>query len=158
MHAELLDLGVAGRSAGVVAGATARWRSPVSSQGDLDEAQQLARTALASSSESFMPVVNGYAFRTAGLVNLRMGHIAEGRDHLRAAIEAFEQGTGSVGLGQAALCWIDLSISHAETGEMDAARLAAEQAVAVAESAGDPWVIDQTDSHLARVTADATSS
>jgi hypothetical protein len=119
MHAELLELGQASRSGGVIAGATARLAHARLMQGDIDEAQRLARTALASSSESFMPVVNGYAFRTAGLVNLHMGHVSEGRAHLRAAIEAFEQGTGSVGVGQASLCWIDLSNSCHQTGEAD---------------------------------------
>ncbi len=80
------------------------------------------RTALAASGESFMPVVNGYAFKTAGLVNLQSGHVAEGRAQLRAAIEAFEQGTGSLGVGQAAMCWVDLSRSYGETGEVDEAR------------------------------------
>ena len=50
--------------------------------------------ALASSSESFMPVVNGYAFRTAGLVNLQLGHLPEGRGHLRAANRGVRAGCG----------------------------------------------------------------
>ncbi len=153
MHAELLALGRASRSTGVIAGATARLALARLVQGDLDEAQQLARTALASSSESLMPVVNGYAFKTAGLVNLRMGHVGEGRSHLHSAIEAFEQGTGSVGLGQAALCWVDLSNSHMESGDAEQARRAAERAVEIADAAGDPWVREQTESCLAVVTA-----
>lgn len=157
MHAELLELGIAGRSGGVIAGATARLAHARLVQGDVDEAQRLARTALASSGESFMPVVNGYAFRTAGLVNLHLGHTAEGRDHLQAAIEAFEQGAGSVGVGQAAMCWVDLSNSYNETGEVGAARQATETAVEVAIAAGDPWVRAQTEAHLARFTASATS-
>ena len=78
-----------------------------------------------------MPVVNGYVFKTAGLVNLRSGHVAEGRTHLRAAIEAFQQGTGGIGVGQAAMRWVDLSRSYSETGEADEARRAAETAVEV---------------------------
>jgi predicted ATPase len=153
MHAELLELGRASRSGGVITGATARLAHARLIQGDIDEAQGLARTALASSSESFMPVVNGYAFRTAGLVNLRLGHISEGRGHLRAAIEAFEQGAGNVGVGQAALCWIDLSDSCRETGEADDALWAAEKAVEVANTAGDPWVREQADAQMALLAA-----
>jgi predicted ATPase/DNA-binding SARP family transcriptional activator len=145
MHAELLALGSASRSTGVIAGATARLALARLVQDDLAEAQRLARIALASSSENLMPVVNGYAFKTAGLVNLRMGHLAEGRSHLRSAIEAFEQGTGSVGLGQAAMCWVDLSHSYTETNDADEARRAAENAVGVANSSGDPWVRTQTE-------------
>jgi predicted ATPase len=152
MHAELLELGRASRSLGVITGATARLALARLAQGDIDEAQLLARTALAASGESFMPVVNGYAFRSAGLVNLRSGHVPEGRTHLRAAIEAFEQGTGSLGIGQAALCWVDLSRSYIETGEAEEARRAAETAVEVALAAGDPWVREQTGAHLALVT------
>jgi hypothetical protein len=85
-------------------------------------------------------------------VNLRSGHVPEGRTHLRAAIEAFEQGTGSLGIGQAALCWVDLSRSYIETGEAEEARRAAETAVEVALAAGDPWVREQTRAHLALVT------
>jgi len=157
MHAELLELGRASRSGGVIAGATARLAHARLVQGDIDEAQRLARTALASSSESFMPVINGYAFRTAGLVNLGMGHVAEGRAHLRAAIEAFEQGAGNVGVGQAAMCWVDLSNSYHETGEADAALWAAEKAVEIAVAAGDPWVREQAETHLERITAAATT-
>ncbi|HSB87618.1 MAG TPA: hypothetical protein VLD86_15010, partial [Ilumatobacteraceae bacterium] len=158
MHAQLLELGRAGRSAGVIAGATARLALARMAKGDVEEAQVLARSALASSSESFMPVVNGYAFRTAGLVNLRFGHVAEGRRHLHAAIEAFEQGAGGVGVGQAALCWIDLSESLIQSGELDEARRAADRAVAVALSTGDPWVRGQAEAHLALITAGATST
>ena len=157
MHAELLELGQASRSGGVIAGATARLAHARLIQGDIDEAQRLARTALASSSESFMPVVNGYAFRTAGLVNLRLGHLPEGRGHLRAAIEAFEQGAGNVGVGQAALCWIDLSDSCTETGEADDALWAADKAVEIANAAGDPWVREQAEAHMALLTAGTLS-
>ena len=151
MHAELLELGRSGRSTGVIAGATARLALARLELGDVDEAQSLARDALAFSSESFMPVVNGYAFKTAGLVNLRLGHVSQGRAQLRAAIEAFEQGAGSVGLGQAAMCWVDLSNSLLETGETAQARRAAETAVEVAVGCGDPWVRAQSDAHLAIV-------
>ena len=78
MHAELLELGRAGRSRGVTTGATARLGLARLLQGDVGDAQLLARAALGSTGESFMPVVNGYAFKTAGLVNLRLGHIDEG--------------------------------------------------------------------------------
>ena len=118
MHAELLDLGRAGRSSGVVAGATARLALATSLQGDVDQAQSLADQALAASGETFMPVVNGYTFKTAGLVNLELGHVSEGRAHLHEAIDAFELGTGSLGTGQAALCWIDLSRSYRATDEL----------------------------------------
>lgn len=158
MHAELLDLGRASRSPGVIAGATARLALARLVQGELDEAQRLARDALAASSESFMPVVNGYAFRTAGLVNLRLGHFPEGRAHLHAAIEAFEQGTGRLGLGQAALCWVDVSRSFLQTGEADHARRAAERAVETATVAGDPWILEQTGSWSASVATGATTT
>ena len=102
-----------------------------------------------------MPVVNGYVFRTAGLVNLQAGHVVEGRRQLDAAVEAFEQGTGTVGMGQAALCWVDLSRSHLSTGESELARQAAERAVAAAAAAGDPWVRDRVQSHLATLAAPA---
>ena len=72
-HAELLDLGRSSRSTGVVTGATARLALASLHRGDLDEAQALADRALSSSSDSFMPVVNGYAFKSAGLVNLALG-------------------------------------------------------------------------------------
>ena len=147
MHSELLELGRASRSLGVITGATARLALARLIEGELDAAQGMARAALATSGESFMPIVNGYAYRTAGLVNLRSGHIAEGRTHLHSAIEAFELGTGTVGLGQAALCWIDLSRSYAEDGHLDDARHAAATAVAVGVAAGDPWVLDQTHAH-----------
>jgi tetratricopeptide (TPR) repeat protein len=151
MHAALLELGREGRSSGVTTGATARLALARLEQGALDEAQALARAALESSSESFMPVVNGYAFKTAGLVDLRMGHIAEGRSELHAAIDAFERGAGNVGVGQAAMCWIDLSRSHSETGELEDARRSAEMAVEVALAAGDPWIQGQARAQLALV-------
>jgi tetratricopeptide (TPR) repeat protein len=150
-HGELLELGRSGRSAAVVTGATARLALAFLEQGDVDQAQSLATTALTSSSESFMPVINGYAFKTAGLVNLRLGYTEEGRRHLHAAIEAFEQGAGGVGVGQAAMCWVDLSNSHKASGEVDEARWAAQQAVAAASVAGDPWIRDQTEAHLTMV-------
>jgi hypothetical protein len=149
MHAELLELGRAGRSPGVVTGATARLALARLDQGDLEEAQLLARTALESTGDSFMPVVNGYVLKTAGLVNLRSGHTSEGRLQLRAAVEAFAQGTGIVGEGQAAMCWIDLSRSHQEAGEDDEARRAAQAALEVAIGAGDPWIRAQAEANLA---------
>jgi hypothetical protein len=158
MHAELLELGRASRSTGVIAGATARLALARLVHGQMEEAQQLARDALAASSESFMPVVNGYAFRTAGLVNLRLGHLLEGRAHLHAAIEAFEQGTGSMGLGQAALCWVDVSQSFARVGDAAPARQAADHALELAAAAGDPWVQEQALSWSAALTADVTST
>jgi predicted ATPase/DNA-binding SARP family transcriptional activator len=147
MHAELLELGRAGRSPGVITGATARLGHARLVQGDLAEAERLAREALAGSGSSFMPVVNGYVFRTAGLVNLALGHTLEGRRHLAAAIDAFSHGTGSLGLGQAALCWIDVSRSHADGGDRAAAHLAAERAVEEAEQCGEPWVREQAAAH-----------
>jgi len=153
MHAELLDLGRASRSLGVITGATARLAVARLVAGDLDQAQVMARDALAASGESFMPVVNGYAFRAAGLVNVRAGHVMEGRVQLHAAIEAFESGTGSVGIGQAALCWMDLSRSHADAAEFEESRTAARTAVERGMAAGDPWVLEQAHAHLASVTA-----
>jgi tetratricopeptide (TPR) repeat protein len=149
MHTELLELGHEGRSGGVVTGATARLALARLEQGDLDEAQTLARAALASSGESFMPIVNGYAFKAAGLVNLALGHVQEGRVQLEAAVAAFERGTGNVGLGQAATCWVDLSRSHRDTGEVDDARRAASAAVDIALATGDPWVLQQAEAQLA---------
>ena len=78
-----------------------------------------------------MPVVNGYAFRSAALVNLALGHVAEGREQLATAIDAFSRGAGQVGLGQAALCWVDLSASYLDAGDGRAARHAAEHAVEI---------------------------
>src|SRR6185295_5583054 len=60
---------VTGRSRGVTTGATARLGLARLVQGDVGEAQLLVRAALAASGESFMPDVNGYVFKTAGLVN-----------------------------------------------------------------------------------------
>ena len=54
-------------------------------------------------------------------------------------------------VGQAALCWVDLSNSLLETGETAQARRAAETAVEVAVGSGDPWVRTQSDAHLALV-------
>jgi hypothetical protein len=157
MHAELLALGRASRSPGVVTGATARLGLARLLQGEVEEAQEMARAALASTGESFMPVINGYAFRTAGLVDLHAGHLTEGRRLLGAAIEAFEQGAGTVGVGQAAMCWVDLSRSHLESGDGEQAHRAAETAVSLAEAAGDPWVCQQAEAQLAQIaTADAS--
>jgi predicted ATPase/DNA-binding SARP family transcriptional activator/tetratricopeptide (TPR) repeat protein len=153
MHADLLELGRQGRSGGVVTGATARLALARLEQGALDEAQTLARDALASSSESFMPVVNGYAFKTAGLVNLRMGHVAEGRDQLKAAIEAFGRGTGNLGTGQAATCWVDLSRSYSGPDEIDDARKCAAAGLADATASEDPWVCDLARARLAEIPA-----
>ena len=157
MHAELLELGRAGRSSGVITGATARLALARLEQGALDEAQSLARKALESSSASFMPVVNGYAFKTAGLVDLRTGHVAEGRRQLHAAIEAFGRGAGNVGVGQAAMCWIDVSRSHQDAREFDEARQSAEMAVEVADAVGDPWIQKQAREQLALVASVAAS-
>jgi predicted ATPase/DNA-binding SARP family transcriptional activator/tetratricopeptide (TPR) repeat protein len=140
MHAELRELGRAGRSEGVIAGATARLAVGRLEQGALDDAHELAKAALASSSGSFMPVVNGYSFRAAGLVNLALGHTVEGRQQLAAAVDAFSRGAGQVGLGQAALCWVDLSVSYLDAGDHEEARRAADRAVEIARATGDPWV------------------
>jgi hypothetical protein len=103
----------------------------------------MAREALAACSDSFMPVVNGYAFRTAGIVDLERGHAESGQEELAQAIAAFEAGAGSVGVGQAALCWIDLSRFHFAHGDEVAARMAADAATALAHTTGDPWVVAQ---------------
>ncbi len=151
MHAELLALGRASRSTGVVTGATARLALALLLQGDLDRAHTLADEALTSSSESFMPVVNGYTFKSAGLVNLELGHVAEGRDHLQQAIDAFGRGTGNLGTGQAALCWIDLSRSYSKTDEPDDARRSAATAVDLALLSADPWVQREAEVQLEQV-------
>ncbi len=151
MHAELLELGRAGRADGVIAGATARLAMGRLAQGAVEEAEQLARAALAQSGGTFMPLVNGFAFRSAALVDMVLGHVAEGRDGLAAAIDAFGRGTGQVGAGYAALCWIDLSRSYASTGDLPDARRAAAVAVDVAASTGDPWVDAQAAAQLATV-------
>ena len=84
---------------------------------------------------------------------MRAGHVTEGRVQLHAAIEAFESGTGSVGIGQAALCWMDLSRSHADAAEFEESRTAARTAVERGMAAGDPWVLEQAHAHLASVMA-----
>jgi predicted ATPase/DNA-binding SARP family transcriptional activator len=150
-HAELLELGRAGRSAGVISGATARLAMARLEQGSLVEARVLAEEALALSDQGFMPVVTGYVKRTAGLVNLRSGHITEGRAQLQEAIDAFGRGTGNVGGGQAALCWVDLSTSYAGTDETDDAQQAAQEALQIARMAGDPWVLEQVEQHVSKL-------
>lgn len=142
-HAELLELGQASRTQGVVTGATARLAVARLRQGDVERAQQLARSALDGLSDSFMAVVNGYAFHAAGLVDLESGHVAEGRSELTAAIEAFERGAGTVGVGQAALCWAEIARSHAAADDLAAARAAAGSASALALASGDPWVLER---------------
>jgi predicted ATPase len=151
MHTELYELGAAGRSNGVTTGALARLGHARLAQGDLSEAERLARDALAGSGSSFMPVINGYVFKTVGLVNLALGHVDEGRRHLGAAIEAFSQGAGNLGVGQASMCWIDVSESHAAAGEPVEARRAADRAISAAEQSGEPWVIAQAQAHLGRL-------
>jgi hypothetical protein len=149
MHAELLDLGIAGRTPGVVAGATARLAHARLLQGDIEAARTGAQEAVAAASDSFMPVVNGYVFHAAGLVDLASGHIETGRDSLRLAIDAFMRGAGTVGVGQAALCWIDLSRSHLDAGDNTAARIAAETAGHLAAQVGDPWIQERASAHRA---------
>lgn len=143
MHSQLRDLGLAGRNSGVVAGATARLAHARLIEGDVHEAERLARAALASSGGGFMPVVDGYVQRTAGLVNIALGHVVEGRDQLDDAIDAFEHGAGGVGAGQAAMCWIDLGTSLIDHGEITAAVDACRSAVDAAQRSGDPWIIAQ---------------
>lgn len=157
MHAELLELGRSGRSLGVTTGATARLAHARLVQGDVAEAERLAREALASSGSSFMPVINGYTFRAAGLVNLRLGHVSEGRANLASAIESFSHGAGSLGIGQAAMCLIDLSTSFVGEGESAEARRTAELAVDAAHRSGEPWVREQAADHLASLAGRAGS-
>ena len=148
MHDELFELGVASRSSGVTTGALARLGHARLLQGDVAAAERLAREALAGSGASFMPVVNGYVFKTAGLVNLALGHLDEGRRHLSASIEAFSQGTGRLGIGQAAMCWIDLGASYAAGESLtDALGTLRSAAVAAAEDSGEPWVLTQAHAH-----------
>jgi predicted ATPase/DNA-binding SARP family transcriptional activator len=149
-HEELLELGRASASPGVITGATARLALARLEQGDLDAAQVLAADALVSTGESFMAVINGYAFKSAGLVNLALGHRAEGREQLRVAVDAFGRGTGQLGTGLAALCWVDLSRSFADD-DVAAARAAAETALELALIAGDPWVVQQAEGQRAAV-------
>jgi predicted ATPase/DNA-binding SARP family transcriptional activator len=156
LHAELLRLGRESRSPGVITGATARLALARLEQGSIEEAEALARDALASTGESFMTVINGYAFKTAGLVNLALGQVDEGRAQLHTAIEAFERGAGHLGTGLAAMCWVDLSRSFAATGPAEQARAMAETAVEVARAAGDPWVLEQAQAqHAATTSSDA---
>ncbi len=143
-HAELLDLGREARSPGVVIGATARLGLARLLQGDLAEAQVLATAALAGSSETFQATITGYTFKTAGLVNLQLGHPTEGRAQLETAVDAFSRGAGDLGLGLAALCWIDLAHAHRDAGDVDAADRALAAASMAAEASRDPWVIAQT--------------
>jgi hypothetical protein len=117
-------------------------------QGQLEEAQRLAEDSLAASAESFMSVISGYALKTAGRVNLAMGHVGEGRAQLHAAVDAFEAGTGSLGIGLAAMCWIDLSRSYPAPGDADEARRAAEAAADRAAASNDPWVQAQAAAQL----------
>ena len=138
------DLGRASRTTGVVAGATARLAMGHLALGDIDTAERLAREALASSGGSFMAVVNGFAFRSAALVDLARGHIVEGRRGLLAAIDAFARGAGQVGAGYAALCRLDLARSLSESGDIDAARDEAAIAAAEAAEIGDRWVLAET--------------
>lgn len=140
--------GRSSRSSGVVTGATARLAHARLAQGDLDTAQALASEALASTSETFMPVISGYAFRSAGLVNVELGHVAPGRELLQQAIAAFERGTGNLGAGLAALCRIDLSRSFRGDDEIDDARRSALTAIELARVSGDPWVLRQAEQHL----------
>ena len=149
LHAELLRLGHESRSPGVITGASARLAVARLRQGATEEAQSLAGEALASTGESFMAVINGYAFQAAGLVNLALGAAEEGRAQLHAAIDAFVRGTGDLGAGLAAMCWVELSRSFAQTGPEARARAAAETAVDIARAAGDPWVIEQAELQLA---------
>lgn len=116
LHADLLELGRSGDSPGVTIGALARLAHARLAAGHIDDAEALARQALDGSGTSFMPVINGYVFRSAGLVNLALGHLADGRQNLADAIDEFSTGAGSLGIGQAALCWIDLSASYMATG------------------------------------------
>ena len=143
-HQEMRDLGRASRTTGVVAGATARLAMGHLALGDIDTAERLAREALASSGGSFMAVVNGFAFRSAALVDLARGHIVEGRRGLLAAIDAFARGAGQVGAGYAALCRLDLARSLSESGDIDAARDEAAIAAAEAAEIGDRWVLAET--------------
>jgi hypothetical protein len=84
-------------------------------------------------------------------VNLALGHTTEGRDQLHVAIESFERGTGDVGTGLAAMCWVDVSRSFSGADELDAAQLAARRAVEVALTVGDPWVLHEAEAHLGAV-------
>jgi predicted ATPase/DNA-binding SARP family transcriptional activator len=145
MHRTMIDLGRSGRIAGVVSGATARLAHARLLQGDAAEARRLADTALASTSDSFMPVVAGYCFRSAGLVNLHLGHVADGRRQLLDAIAAFSDGAGGVGLGQAAMCWLDIAESHRIDGELALADQALCAAADIADRAGDPWIRARVD-------------
>jgi predicted ATPase len=141
-HADLLELGLSSRTPGVVTGATARLAVARLRQGDIDLAQRMARSALDGIGDSFMPVINGYAFHAAGVIDIESGHVTEGRMELALAIEAFERGAGTVGVGQAAVCWIELARSFAADGDLAAARSAADSAIELAWRSGDPWVCD----------------
>jgi predicted ATPase/DNA-binding SARP family transcriptional activator len=155
-HADLLELGQASRTQGVVTGATARLAIARLHQGDIELAQRLARSALDGIGDSFMPIVNGYAFHAAGVVDIESGHVPEGRAELALAIEAFVRGAGAVGVAQAALCWIELARSHAADGDLAAARSAADSATELARASGDPWVLERAASTVSDVYAATT--
>jgi tetratricopeptide (TPR) repeat protein len=151
MFRELLELGRQGRSAGVTAVAAARLTIGHLASGDLEAAREAAEEALASTSESFMPATNGFALRAKGLVDLRSDRIEDGRTSLREAIESFLRGSGGLGLGRAAECWLDLSRSYTMPGERAEAEDAARRAVELAVRAGDPWILRHAEEHLARL-------
>jgi predicted ATPase/DNA-binding SARP family transcriptional activator len=153
MHAQLLELGQAGRSIGVIAGASARLGHAYLLGGELEEAERLARSGLASSGAGFMPVIDGYVLRTAGLVNLALGHAGVGEDQLRQAIQAFEDGAGGVGVGQAAMVWLDVGASLMDRRDLEGARAAADSAAGLAQRSGDPWIQQHVDEHRSRMTA-----
>ena len=67
------------------------------------------------------------------------------------AIDAFVRGTGNIGIGQAAMCWVDLSRSYNGTGDMDDARRSATEAVDAALATDDPWVRQEAEAQLALV-------
>ena len=58
--------------------------------------------------------------------------------------DAYEvaRGAGTVGVGQAAVCWTELARSFAAAGDLAAARSAADSANELAWRSGDPWVCD----------------
>ena len=58
------------------------------------------------------------------------------------------------GNGIVGMCWVDLSHTYREEGEVDEARRAADAANEVAAAASDPWIRSQTEANRSLLVAD----
>ena len=110
------------RAPGVIAGATARLGHARLIQGDLDEAERRARAALVVERRGVHAGDRRLCAANRRPRQPRGRACPEGRDQLRAPIEVFEHGAGGLGVGLAAMVWIDLSASLLDDGDADAAR------------------------------------